>query len=119
MTDSERDIKIAQTKQEVDDFKSIVENFIQEMRDRDNKRDEDIRELRKRQDEAHAKHEADMKEIAKQRETDKAAHDAEMQAINARIDEKFDKLSSQIQNMAIAAVVGVGAIVWAVVSVMR
>lgn len=112
MTDSEQDIKIAQTKQEVDDFKSIVENFIQEMRDRDNKRDQDIRELRQ-------KHEADMKEIAKQRETDKAAHDAEMQAINARIDEKFDKLSSQIQNMAIAAVVGVGAIVWAVVSVLR
>lgn len=112
MTDSEQDIKIAQTKQEVDDFKSIVENFIQEMRDRDNKRDQDIRELRQ-------KHEADMKEIAKQCETDKAAHDAEMQAINARIGEKFDKLSSQIQNMAIAAVVGVGAIVWAVVSVLR
>lgn len=112
MTNAEQDIKIAQTKQEVDDFKSIVENFIQEMRDRDNKRDEDIRELRQ-------KHEADMKEIAKQRENDKAAHDAEMQAINARIDEKFERVLTQIQNMAIANVVGVGAIVWAVVSVLR
>ena len=36
---------------------------------------------------------------------------------NERIDSKFDKLSSQIQNIAVAAVIGVGAIVCAVVSV--
>ena len=32
--------------------------------------------------------------------------------VEAKLDSKFDKLSSQIQSMAIATVVGVGAIVW-------
>jgi len=34
--------------------------------------------------------------------------------VEAKLDSKFDKLSSQIQSMAIATVVGVGAIVWAI-----
>ena len=82
MSSAEQDAKIAQTKQEVDDFKSIIENFISEMRDRDNKRDADIRELR-------TKHDADMKEM---REEIKA---------NTR----------DIHTFTIAAVVGIGAIV--------
>ena len=36
-----------------------------------------------------------------------------------KIEEKVDKLASQIQNIAVAAVVGVGAIVWAVVSALK
>ncbi|MBQ6004801.1 MAG: hypothetical protein IJL14_00960 [Selenomonadaceae bacterium] len=38
-------------------------------------------------------------------------HDADIKEMNARIESKFDKLSSQIQSLTIAAVVGVGAIV--------
>ena len=38
-------------------------------------------------------------------------HDADIKALNERIEAKFDKLSSQIQNLTIAAVVGIGAIV--------
>ena len=38
-------------------------------------------------------------------------HDADIKEMNARIESKFDKLSSQIQNLTIAAVVGIGAIV--------
>ena len=57
---------------------------------------EDIRRAQDRQDAAQAKHDADMKEL------------------NARIDSKFDSLMNQIQNMAIAAVVGFGAIAVAV-----
>lgn len=40
-----------------------------------------------------------------------AKHDADIKEINARIESKFDKLSSQIQSLTIAAVVGIGAIV--------
>ena len=43
-----------------------------------------------------------------------AKHDADMKDLNARIDSKFDSLMNQIQNMAIAAVVGFGAIAVAV-----
>ena len=91
--------------QEVRDFKTEMRNemrdFKQEMRQQNEMRQAEIIELRKKQDAAQAKHDAEMKEL------------------NERIDSKFDKLSSQIQNMAIAAVVGVGAIVWAVVSALR
>ena len=41
-------------------------------------------------------------------------HDADIKALNERIESKFDKLSSQIQNLTIAAVVGFGAIALAV-----
>ena len=63
MTNAEQDIKIAQTKQEVDDFKAIIKNFIGEMRDRDNKRDADIKEIRQQREEDRKQHEADMKEL--------------------------------------------------------
>ena len=44
MTNAEQDIKIERIDQKVDSFKETVENFIQEMRDRDN--DADMKELR-------------------------------------------------------------------------
>ena len=43
----------------------------------------------------------------------------EINALNTKIDEKFEKILSQMQNMAIVAVVGVGAIVVGVVSIMK
>lgn len=85
--------KISVLTQEMRDFKDEMRDFKNEMRDRDNQRAAEIMELRQRQDAAQVKHDADIKEL------------------NARIESKFDKLSSQIQNMAIAAVVGIGAIV--------
>ena len=78
--------KISVLTQEMRDFKDEMRDFKNEMRDRDNQRAAEIMELRQ-------KHDTDIKEL------------------NARIESKFDKLSSQIQNMAIAAVVGIGAIV--------
>lgn len=82
-------------------FMSEMRDFKQEMRDRDNQRAAEI-----------ARTDAKIEQMRQQ-------HNEEMREMNARIDSKFDKLSSQIQNMAIAAVVGVGAIVWAVVSAVR
>ena len=105
MTNAEQDIKIAQTKQEVDGFKSIVENFIQEMRDRDNKRDADIRELRE-------KHDADMKEIAANRAADNAKHDADMKELR---DEIHDGIKT-LQNLTLAAIIGIAALVVSVIA---
>lgn len=46
--------------------------------------------------------------------------------LNKKLDEKFDKLSAQIQNLTIAAIVGIGAIVlgggaivWAAITSLR
>ncbi|MBQ6759565.1 MAG: hypothetical protein IJP42_10875 [Selenomonadaceae bacterium] len=53
-------------------------------------------------------------------------HDADIKALNERIESKFDRLSSQIQNLTIAAVVGIGAIVigggaiiWSAISTLK
>ena len=43
----------------------------------------------------------------------------EIATLNARIDEKFERILNQIQTMAIAAVVGIGAVVVGVVSIMK
>ena len=106
MTDQEKINNEVQTKLTIHDekfnaFIREMQDFKNEMRSQNLLRAKEIAELRQKQDAAQAK------------------HDAEMKALNEKIDSKFDKLSSQIQNMAIAAVVGVGAIVWAVVSALR
>lgn len=46
-------------------------------------------------------------------------HDADMKEINKKIDDKFDKISSQLQMMAVTTILGVGAIVWAIVSAVK
>ena len=74
-------IDIQNTK--IDAFIDEMKDFKQEMRDRDNRRADEI------------------------------------SALNTKIDEKFEKILNQMQNMAIAAVVGVGAIVVGVVSIMK
>lgn len=39
--------------------------------------------------------------------------------MDKKIDDKFDKLSSQIQMMSLSTVLGIGAIVWAIVSALK
>ena len=95
----------------VDVLKVTIDNFILEMRDRDNKRDEDIRELRRQREEDRAKHESDMKEIAKQREEDNARHKEEMKEIS----QKIDNTIRHIQGLTIASMVGIGAIAVSVI----
>ena len=94
MTNAEQDIKIAQTKQEVDDFKSIIENFIGEMRDRDNQRDADIKELRKKHDALSARQDAIANEL------------------RAEIRDGM----KHIQNLTIAVIIGIVAIAVAVIA---
>ena len=113
---NEVQIKLASHDEKFNSVMARVDALIGEMRDFKNEmrsqnllRAKEIAEISK-------KHEDDMKEIAKQRESDKAKHDADMKEINNRIDEKFEKILNQMQNMAIAAVVGVGAVVVGVIS---
>lgn len=87
--------------QEMRDFKDEMRDFKTEMRDRDNQRAAEIRELRQ------------------QREKDNAKHDAAMVEVNKKIDDKFDKISNQIVIMSVSTILGVGAIVWAVVSALK
>lgn len=98
MTNAEQDIKIERIDQKVDSFKETVENFIQEMRDRDNKRDADIRELRKQ-------HEADMKEMQKKQD-----------AVANELRTEIRDALKNIQNLTIAAIVGIVAIAVAVIA---
>ena len=116
MTNAEQDIKIERIDQKVDSFKETVENFIQEMRDRDNRRDADIRELRQ-------KHDADMKELSKQRETDRAQHEADMKEMQKKQDAVANELRTEIrdgirhiQNLTMVVIIGIVAIVVAVIA---
>ena len=105
--------------QEMRDFKDEMKDFRREMRDRDNQRAAEIARTDAKIEKLREQREKDMKAIEKRRENDNAKYDDAIRDLNKKIDDKFDKLSSQIQNMAIAAVVGVGAIVWAVVSAVK
>ena len=119
MTDQERinvetqrqlamqDTKFAMFMQEMRDFKT-------EMRQQNQMRANELRDLQKRhdeeqrkRDEEQRKHDAEFKEFQKK-------HEDDMRDMNKRIDDKFDKLSEQIHTMTIAAVVGFGAIAAAV-----
>ena len=112
MTNAEQDIKIAQTKQEVDDFKAIIKNFIGEMRDRDNKRDADIKEIRKQREEDRKQHEADMKEVQKKQDAVANELRAETNALRTEIRDGI----RHIQSLTIAAIVGIVAIAVAIIA---
>ena len=89
-----QDARISNLETKFEMFMNSLQDFKNEMRDRDNRRADEIA-------------------------TVNAKYDAEIKAINAKIDEKFEKILNQMQSMAIAAVVGVGAIVVGVVSIMK
>ena len=77
-----------------------------------------IAELRDFKTETRQQNEMRAMEIAELRKKDDAMN-ARIDEKFSKIDEKFEKILTQIQNMAIATVVGVGAIVWAIVSAMK
>ena len=84
-------------KETTDNLKSEMQDFKNEMRQQNEMRAAEIKETRD-----------SIKEIYQ-------ATDAKV----SKIESKIDSLSKHIQNMAIAAVVGVGAVVAAVVSIMK
>ena len=82
-------------------LKAELKDFKDEMRQQNQMRADEISEIRQ-------KNEENACEIRQKNEE-----------LNAKIDDKFERLLNQLQNMAIAAVVGVGAVVAAVVSLMK
>ncbi len=86
MTKQEK--RINDVEKRVDSLESVFKSFMQEMRDRDNQRAAEIRELRQRQDAAQAKHDADMREI--------------------RI--SIDGMGKHVRNLSVATIIGVGTI---------
>ena len=98
----------------VDGLIQGFQDFKTEMRQQNQMRANELRDLQKRhdeeqrkRDEEQRKHDAEFKEFQKK-------HEDNMRDMNKRIDDKFDKLSDQIHTMTIAAVVGFGAIAAAV-----
>lgn len=100
MTPQEQDLKIFQTKQEVDDFKTIIESFIGEMRDRDNQRAEETRRI-----------DAEMRDRDNRRaeEIREVREKNEVVANNLRTE--IRDATRDIRALTIAAVVGIAAIV--------
>ena len=92
----ERQVSVIETK--VDKLVDEFRDFKSEIRQQNQMRANEIRDLQKKQELAQAKHDSDMRDI------------------NKKIDDKFDKISSQLQTMALTTILGVGAIVWAIVS---
>ena len=74
--------------------------FMNEMRDRDNQRAEDIRELRQRQDARDAKYDEDMRAL-------NIKHDADMKELR----NEMQGIAKEVRGLFIAAVVGSSAIV--------
>ena len=102
------------------------DSFVQEMRQQNQMRANEIRDLQKRQDEERRARDAERRaQEAERRARDaemkeaRRKHEEDMRAINKKIDEKFDKLSSQIQMMSLSTILGIGAIVWAIVSALK
>ena len=113
MTEQEKinerfDNRISSIELQVTTVAAKVDMVIEEIR----QQREDIRRIQERQDAAQAKHDADMKEINQR-------FYAKFDAMDKKIDDKFDKFSSQLQMMSVTTILGVGAIVWAIVSALK
>ena len=124
MTEQEKinerfDNRISSIELQVTTVAAKVDMVIEEIR----QQREDLRRIQERQDEERRKHDADIKAA-------QAKHDADIKEMNQRfyakfdamdkkIDDKFDKFSSQLQMMSVTTILGVGAIVWAIVSALK
>ncbi len=82
-------------KQRDEDFRAEMRDFKTEMRDRDNQRAAEIREIRQSQE----------------------AMRKDMYAVVDRMDQKIDGIGKFVQNLTIATMVGIGAVVVGVVAI--
>ncbi len=121
MTDLERKIDRLEAKLEtyMQAQDKRFDIFVQEMRQQNQMRANEIRDLHKRQDEERRAREAERRAQEAEMKEARRKHEEDMREINKKIDDKFDKLSSQIQMMSLSTVLGIGAIVWAIVSALK
>ena len=97
-TNIEARISSLETKFEM--FMREMSDFKQEMRDRDNQRAEDIREMRK-------KHDSDMKEMNQR-------FYAKFDAMDAKVEANFKEFAKQLHSNFVQTMIGVGAIMAAI-----
>ena len=97
-TNIEARISSLETKFEM--FMREMSDFKQEMRDRDNQRAEDIREMRK-------KHDSDMKEMNQR-------FYAKFDAMDAKVDANFKEFAKQLHSNFVQTMIGVVAIMAAI-----
>ena len=97
-TNIEARISSLETKFEM--FMREMSDFKQEMRDRDNQRAEDIREMRK-------KHDSDMKEMNQR-------FYSKFDAMDAKVDANFKEFAKQLHSNFVQTMIGVGAIMAAI-----
>ena len=94
---------MADLENRVSNIETKIDMFIGEMRDRDNQRAAEIAKLSQKHDadikEMRQNHEADMKEMCKKQEADMK-----------EIRNSLDGMGKHVRNIAIAAIVGIGAI---------
>ena len=108
--DTERRITALETN--MNNLIAELRDFKTEIRQQNQMRANEIRDLQKRQDDERRKLDAELK-AAQQR------HENDMRDMNKKIDDKFDKISSQLQMMALTTILVVGAIVRAIVSALK
>ena len=76
---SKQEKRIVEVEKRVESLESVFKSFMTEMRDRDNQRAAEIRELRQ-----------------------------DMKTMQANLDAKIDGISKHVQNLTVAAMVGMG-----------
>jgi len=106
----------------ISNLETKFEMFMQSVKESNDKRDADLKdfkdEMRDRDNQRHAEILAMNQQNKETRDSIKEIYQT-TDAKVSKIESKIDSLSKHIQNMAIAAVVGVGAVVAAVVSIMK
>ena len=114
MTDVERKIDRLEAKLEtyMQSQDKRFDSFVQEMRQQNQMRANEIRDLQKRQDEERRAREVEMKEAQRK-------HEEDMREILANIDDKFDKLSSQLKMMTLTTILFSGLITWMILAVLK
>ena len=95
MTEQEKQINSVEKR--VDTLEAVFKSFMQEMRDRDNQRANDIKELRQKQ-------EADMKEIRQKQEADMK----EIRTSISNMQNNIEGMGKHVRNVSVVAMVGVG-----------
>ena len=104
-----QDARISNLDTKFEMFMQSIDRSLAEMRERDKIRAEEMKDFKNEMRTQNLLRAKEISELNKKHEND-------MKEVNARIESKFDKLSGQVQNIVIAAVVGVGAVVVGVVS---
>ncbi len=91
-----------------------VDDFIVEIRQQNALRAAELQDFKNEMRQQNSMRAAEIARTDAKIETLREKHDADIKELNQKIDDKFDKLSNQIHTTAIATILGVGAIVVAV-----